>query len=98
MELIRSQLNHYEDLFGTRIILDGSDILLRPEAAQNIGIALHELSTNAAKYGALSNQTGQVDDRLGLHRRAAAPICDELARDRRPARRRADAKKASGRS
>ena len=60
MELIRSQLNHYEDLFGARIILDGADILLKPEAAQNIGIALHELSTNAAKYGALSNAAGQV--------------------------------------
>ena len=60
MELIRSQLSHYEDLFGTRIVLAGVDILLRPEAAQNIGIALHELSTNAAKYGALSNETGQV--------------------------------------
>jgi len=60
MDLIRSQLNHYEDLFGTRIVLQGSDILLRPEAAQNIGIALHELSTNAAKYGALSNDNGRV--------------------------------------
>jgi PAS domain S-box-containing protein len=60
MELIRSQLNHYMDLFGTRILLEGTDLALRPEAAQNFGIALHELSTNAAKYGALSNETGQV--------------------------------------
>ncbi len=60
MELIRSQLNHYEDLFGTRILLEGDDVLLRPEAAQNVGIALHELSTNAAKYGALSNADGRV--------------------------------------
>ena len=60
MELIRSQLNHYMDLFGTRILLEGVDIAIRPEAAQNIGIALHELSTNAAKYGALSNEDGKV--------------------------------------
>ena len=60
MDLIRSQLNHYEDLFGTRILLRGEDLLLRPEAAQNVGIALHELSTNAAKYGALSNADGHV--------------------------------------
>ena len=66
MDLIRSQLNHYEDLFGTRIILKGADILLRAEAAQNIGIALHELSTNAAKYGGLSNETGQVTIVWGL--------------------------------
>ncbi len=60
MELVNSQLNHYEDLFGTRIILDGDDVVVRPEAAQNIGIALHELSTNAAKYGALSTDQGRV--------------------------------------
>ena len=60
MDLIRSQLNHYEDLFGTRILLEGEDVLLRPAAAQNVGIALHELSTNAAKYGALSNADGRV--------------------------------------
>lgn len=60
MELIRSQLSHYMDLFGTRILLDGTDIAIRPEAAQNVGIALHELSTNAAKYGALSNDLGRV--------------------------------------
>ena len=60
MDLVRSQLNHYEDLFGTRILLEGVDVLLRPAAAQNIGIALHELSTNAAKYGALSNADGRV--------------------------------------
>jgi PAS domain S-box-containing protein len=60
MELIRSQLNHYMDMFGTRILMDGIDVMIRPEAAQNIGIALHELSTNAAKYGALSNDEGVV--------------------------------------
>ena len=60
MELIRSQLNHYAELFGGRIILGGADIFLKPEAAQNIGIALHELSTNAAKYGALSTDRGTV--------------------------------------
>ena len=60
MDLINSQLNHYEELFGTRIVLQGSDVDVRPEAAQNIGIALHELSTNAAKYGALSNDEGVV--------------------------------------
>lgn len=69
MDLIRSQLNHYMDLFGTRIILEGTDVTIRPEAAQNVGIALHELSTNAAKYGALSNEGGRVTIRWALEDR-----------------------------
>ncbi len=60
VQLIRSQLQHYNDLFGSRIQLEGPDLILRPEAAQNIGIALHELSTNAAKFGALSDSQGTV--------------------------------------
>jgi PAS domain S-box-containing protein len=60
VQLIRSQLQHYGDLFGERIFLEGPDLFLRPEAAQNIGIALHELSTNAAKFGSLSVPEGKV--------------------------------------
>ena len=60
VQLIRSQLRHYNDLIGDRILLLGDDMVLKPEAAQNVGIALHELSTNAAKYGALSVATGLV--------------------------------------
>lgn len=73
VDLIRSQLRHYEDLFETRIILDGTDIIIRPEAAQNIGIALHELSTNAAKYGALSGPAGHVTVAWQIAGAAAGP-------------------------
>jgi PAS domain S-box-containing protein len=59
-QLIRSQLQHFGDLLDTRILIKGADVILQPEAAQNIGIVLHELSTNAAKFGALSVETGIV--------------------------------------
>jgi PAS domain S-box-containing protein len=59
-QLIRSQLQHFGDLLDTRILIRGADVILQPEAAQNIGIVLHELSTNAAKFGALSVETGIV--------------------------------------
>lgn len=65
-QLVVSQLGHLIDLIDQRILLTGPDGLLLPEAAQNIGLALHELSTNASKYGALSNDTGQVFIRWGL--------------------------------
>ena len=34
---------------------------MAPKQAVSVGLALHELSTNALKYGALSNQSGQVE-------------------------------------
>ena len=59
-DLVRSQLGHFAEFIGGRIALSGADVSLKAEAAQNIGLALHELSTNAAKYGALSQDGGRV--------------------------------------
>lgn len=65
-ELVRSQLSHYRDMVGWRIRFSGADMRLEPEAAQNLGMALHELCTNAAKFGALSGDEGFVDVSWGL--------------------------------
>jgi len=59
-ELIRSQLGGYLDGSNNQVSIDGPAIALRPEAAQNLGLALHELAVNAAKFGALSVPTGRV--------------------------------------
>lgn len=69
-ELVHSQLSHYSELIPARIDIDGPHVMLKPEAAQNIGLALHELSTNAAKYGALSNDTGEISVHWWLAERA----------------------------
>lgn len=43
-----------------RVLLAGPPILLQPKEAVAIAMALHELCTNAMKYGALSNETGRI--------------------------------------
>jgi two-component sensor histidine kinase len=46
--------------FAERITVEGINVMIGPQYAQNFSLALHELSTNAAKYGALSNGCGKV--------------------------------------
>jgi PAS domain S-box-containing protein len=60
-DLVRAQLAHFADLIGSRIAVDGPKLHLNAAAAQAIGLALHELATNAGKYGALSVDAGGVD-------------------------------------
>jgi PAS domain S-box-containing protein len=47
--------------FGDRTMVEGVDIMLGAQHVQNFSLALHELATNAAKYGALSNESGWVE-------------------------------------
>ncbi len=60
-ELIRSQLSAFFARGDGQVSAQGPAVALKPEAAQNLGLALHELAANAAKYGALSVPDGRVD-------------------------------------
>jgi two-component sensor histidine kinase len=60
-DLVRAQLAHFAGLIGSRIALYGPKLRLSAASAQAIGLALHELATNAGKYGALSTDRGRVD-------------------------------------
>ena len=60
-ELVRSQLAKHLDGSGKgRVTIDGPAVVLKPEAAQNLGLALHELSVNAERFGSLSVPGGQL--------------------------------------
>jgi two-component sensor histidine kinase len=54
------ELAPYSEMHGKRVLIDGPQILLEPGVAQAIAVTLHELATNAAKYGALSQPDGRV--------------------------------------
>jgi PAS domain S-box-containing protein len=62
-ELVHRVLAPYATACNTRI--EGSDEILRAEAGQALAMVLHELATNAAKFGALSVKDGQVSVRWG---------------------------------
>jgi PAS domain S-box-containing protein len=55
------ELAPYSAADGERVRLEGPQVVLKPDAAQAIAVTLHELATNAAKYGALSAANGRVD-------------------------------------
>ena len=62
-ELIEAQLSHMASLPNPRISIDGPPLHMNPAAAQVIGMVMHELATNASKYGALSDGRGRIEIR-----------------------------------
>ena len=61
--LVEQQLGDHAERFGEQIAIEGEDVMLKPEAVQNLGLALHELAANAEKYGSLSGPEGRVSIR-----------------------------------
>jgi PAS domain S-box-containing protein len=73
-DLIRQHLAPFVDVKGSRLEISGPDSVVTPEAAQAIGLAVHELSTNSIKYGALSVPTGKIRVSWNFDEGAPAPL------------------------
>src|SRR5262249_6273430 len=78
-ELIRTQLLPFVEPNEGRLTSEGPDLILTPKAAEQIGLALRELGTNAAKHGALSCRRGRW--RIKWDTRKMAPTTDIYASD-----------------
>jgi two-component sensor histidine kinase len=65
-DLIRTHLAPFHNLSDNSVLFEGPELKLNPKAAEQIGLALHELGTNAMKHGALSVPTGVVTIGWGL--------------------------------
>ena len=59
-DLIRAEVVPYDDASGNRIKMRGPEVKLPPDLALPFGMAIHEMTTNAVKYGALSDLGGVV--------------------------------------
>src|ERR1700730_4986169 len=88
-EIAAQELAPYSERDGKPTLIDGPQTVLKPDAAQAIAITLHELATNAAKYGALAAPNGQVrlewshaaDGRLRLRwMETGGPVAQEPTR------------------
>jgi PAS domain S-box-containing protein len=58
--LAEDELAPYRTGDADKIVASGPNVILQPAPAQTLALAIHELATNAAKYGALSSSTGKV--------------------------------------
>jgi PAS domain S-box-containing protein len=59
--IAQQELAPYSTGGEKRVRIDGPQVLLAPDTAQAVAVTLHELATNAAKYGALSTANGRID-------------------------------------
>ncbi|MXQ12597.1 sensor histidine kinase [Microvirga makkahensis] len=60
-DIAEQELAPYKREADERVVIQGPNVNLPPRHAINLGLVLHELVTNAAKYGALSVPTGRLD-------------------------------------
>src|SRR5262249_25747271 len=66
--LMNEELEAYRA--GERVSIEGEAVIIKPTVAQNLALVIHELVTNAAKYGGLSGEHGKLSVAWMLNERA----------------------------
>ncbi|MBB3564539.1 PAS domain S-box-containing protein [Rhizobium sp. BK512] len=69
-EILAAELAPYVSDLGAKLKISGEDVEILPRAAIAFGLVIHELATNAVKYGALSNDHGRIE--IAVKREAAS--------------------------
>ena len=80
-ELAQNQLQPFVPDDLERVRLSGPSVRLEAQVSQTLGMALHELATNATKYGALANGRGVVDLRWSISDGAFLIVWKETGAD-----------------
>lgn len=73
-DIVRSELAPYMEGNDGHVEMSGPNIKLAPNDAMSLGLAIHELATNAAKYGALST----IEGRIHIDWKLLSPDCAEI--------------------
>ncbi len=71
--LVLTELAPYDRGAGN-VEIGGSNVSLTPKAGMALALAIHELASNAAKYGSLSNGTGRLSVTWSVEQRAPGPV------------------------
>src|SRR4051812_32828089 len=76
-ELVAGELEahgHASPEAGSKVKIEGSSVLLPSSSAQLLALAIHELATNAVKYGALAQRSGQLVVRWEVDKDSTKPM------------------------
>src|SRR5262249_50100310 len=74
LEVMRQELEPYRTGRDDRIVIQGPAVSLKPKLALSLGMIIHELGTNSAKYGSLSVAGGSLAVSWAIERRSGASL------------------------